>query len=271
MLYEITAGVDPLDSTSLTAPVSINPGIWNRQDLKGIRVGVPSSYFREGLDKGVEREVRAAIETMRSLGAEIIDVELPNSDYGLAVYYIIMAAEASTNLARYDGIRFGHTSNAPENIARNRSGGFGPEPTRRIMLGSFVLSSGFYDAYYKRASLVRELIRDDFKKAFEKVDVIVGPVLPSVAWKIGEKINDPLKMYLADVYTVPPSLAGIPGLSLPIGFATPEDGSGDTVELPVGLHMLAGHLCEERLFEVAHVLEQALAPKLANKIPSILQ
>jgi aspartyl-tRNA(Asn)/glutamyl-tRNA(Gln) amidotransferase subunit A len=271
MLYEITAGVDPLDSTSLADPVSINPAIWDRKDLKGIRVGVPSSYFTEGLDHGVERVIRSSIETMRSLGAEIIDIELPNSHYGLAVYYIIMAAEASTNLARYDGIRFGHTSAAPENIARNRSEGFGPEPTRRIMLGSFVLSSGFYDAYYKRAALVRELIRDDFKKAFEQVDVIVGPVLPTVAWKIGEKVNDPLKMYLADVYTVPPSLAGIPGLSLPVGFAAPEDGSGDTIELPVGLHMLAAHLSEERLFEVAHVLEQALAPKLKNKIPDILK
>ena len=178
-----------------------------------------------------------------------------------------MAAEASTNLSRYDGIRFGHTSARPENIALNRSEGFGPEPTRRIILGSFVLSSGFYDAYYKRAALVRELIRDDFVQAFKQVDVIVGPVVPTVAWKIGEKVSDPLKMYLADIYTVPPSLAGIPGLSLPVGFAVPEDGSGDTIELPVGLHMLAAHLGEEKLFEVAHVLEKALAPSLKSRIP----
>ena len=263
-LYEITAGKDPRDSTSLDAPTAIDPKIWDRKDLKGIKVGVPKEYFREGLDTGVEQQVRSAIEKMRNLGAEIVDIELPHSDYGLAVYYIIMAAEASTNLSRYDGIRFGHVSDTPANIAKNRAEGFGPEPTRRIMLGSFVLSSGFYDAYYKKASLIRELIREDFKKAFEKVDVIVGPVVPTVAWKVGEKISDPLKMYLADIYTVPPSLAGIPGLSLPVGFATPEDGSGDTVQLPVGLHMLAAHLGEERLFEVAHVLEQHLQTPLPN-------
>ncbi len=263
-LYEITAGHDERDSTSLTTPTTIDPSIWEKRDLTGIRVGVPREYFRAGLDTGVEKEIRKSIEAMRSLGAEIVDIELPHSDYGLAVYYIIMAAEASTNLSRYDGIRFGHVSDTPANIAKNRAEGFGPEPTRRIMLGSFVLSSGFYDAYYKKAALVRELIREDFKKAFEKVDVIVGPVVPTVAWKIGEKISDPLKMYLADIYTVPPSLAGIPGLSLPVGFATPEDGSGDTPSLPVGLHILADHLGEERLFQVAHVLEQHLQTPLPN-------
>jgi aspartyl-tRNA(Asn)/glutamyl-tRNA(Gln) amidotransferase subunit A len=179
-----------------------------------------------------------------------------------------MAAEASTNLSRYDGIRFGHISGDGADIAKNRAEGFGAEPTRRIMLGSFVLSSGFYDAYYKKASQVRELIRNDFKNAFKEVDVIVGPVVPTVAWKIGEKIEDPLKMYLADIYTVPPSLAGIPGLSLPVGFVQPEDGSGDTVELPVGLHMLAGHEQEETLFKVAHVLEQSLVQTIGAKQPS---
>jgi aspartyl-tRNA(Asn)/glutamyl-tRNA(Gln) amidotransferase subunit A len=137
------------------------------------------------------------------------------------------------------------------------------------MLGSFVLSSGFYDAYYKRASLVRELIRDDFKEAFKTVDVIVGPVVPTVAWKIGEKIEDPLKMYLADIYTVPPSLAGIPGLSLPIGFAKPEDESGEDCRLPVGLHMLAAHQNEETLFKIAHVLEQAIAPSISQHSPQL--
>ncbi len=233
LLYEVTAGLDPLDSTSLAASTQIDPKIWDTADLSGIRVGVPREYFREGLDAGVKREIEKAIAKMRDLGAVIIDITLPNSEYGLAVYYIIMAAEASTNLSRYDGVRFGHIAGDGADIAKNRSEGFGPEPTRRIMLGSFVLSSGFYDAYYKRAALVRELIRDDFKQVFQQVDVIVGPVVPTVAWKIGEKVEDPLKMYLADIYTVPPSLAGIPGLSLPIGFAAPEDGSGDTRELPV--------------------------------------
>jgi len=266
-LYEVTAGNDPMDSTSLTDPVSVDASIWDKKDLRGIRVGVPREYFREGLDAGVREQVEKAIVKMKSLGAEIVELTLPNSEYGLAVYYIVMAAEASTNLSRYDGIRFGHISGDGADIAKNRSEGFGPEPTRRIMLGSFVLSSGFYDAYYKRASLVRELIRDDFRQAFEKVDVIVGPVVPTVAWKIGEKVEDPLKMYLADIYTVPPSLAGIPGLSLPIGFTQPEDGSGDNVELPVGLHMLTGHLQEEKLFMVAHVLEQSLSEEMKNKEP----
>jgi aspartyl-tRNA(Asn)/glutamyl-tRNA(Gln) amidotransferase subunit A len=267
-IYEAMAGNDPMDSTSLDAPTAIDPGIWDRKDLKGVRVGVPKEYFRDGLDAGVREQVRNAIAKMEELGAEIVDITLPNSEYGIAVYYVIMAAEASTNLARYDGVRFGHISGDGADIAKNRAEGFGPEPTRRIMLGSFVLSSGFYDAYYKKASLVRELIRDDFLQAFEQVDVIVGPVVPTVAWKIGEKVEDPLKMYLADIYTVPPSLAGIPGLSLPIGFAKPEDGSGDAVELPVGLHMLAGHLQEEKLFMVAHVLEEAMAESLQGKQPN---
>jgi aspartyl-tRNA(Asn)/glutamyl-tRNA(Gln) amidotransferase subunit A len=268
-LYEITAGHDEHDSTSLAEPTNIDPTIWEKKDLTGVKVGVPKEYFREGLDTGVREQVEKAIAKMKSLGAEIVEITLPNSEYGLAVYYIIMAAEASTNLSRYDGVRFGHISGDGADIAKNRSEGFGPEPTRRIMLGSFVLSSGFYDAYYKRASLVRELIREDFRQAFEKVDVIVGPVVPTVAWKIGEKIEDPLKMYLADIYTVPPSLAGIPGLSLPVGFAKPEDGSGDTIELPVGLHMLAGHLQEEKLFQVAHVLEQALVQEIQKQQPNI--
>lgn len=268
-IYEAMAGNDVMDSTSLTAPTAIDPSIWVRKDLQGIRVGVPKEYFREGLDAGVRDQIQKAIAKMKELGAEIVDVTLPNSEYGIAVYYVIMAAEASTNLSRYDGVRFGHISGDGADIAKNRAEGFGPEPTRRIMLGSFVLSSGFYDAYYKKASLVRELIRDDFKQAFEKVDVIVGPVVPTVAWKIGEKVEDPLKMYLADIYTVPPSLAGIPGLSLPVGFSKPEDGSGDTVELPVGLHMLAGHLQEEKLFMVADVLERALAESLRDKHPKI--
>lgn len=268
-IYQVTAGHDEHDSTSLSDAVSIDPAIWNKKDLAGVRVGLPREYFREGLDAGVRIQVEKAIAKMKELGAEIVDITLPNSEYGLAVYYIIMAAEASTNLSRYDGVRFGHISGDGADIAKNRAEGFGPEPTRRIMLGSFVLSSGFYDAYYKRASLVRELIRDDFRQAFEKVDVIVGPVVPTVAWKIGEKVEDPLKMYLADIYTVPPSLAGIPGLSLPVGFAKPEDGSGDQVELPVGLHMLAGHLQEEKLFAIAHVLEGALSDEISSKQPQI--
>lgn len=172
-LYEITAGQDSKDSTSRPEPVKVDESIWNKTDLKGIKVGVPKEYFREGLDAGVRIEIEKAIDKLKELGAEIREVTLPNSEYGLAVYYIIMAAEASTNLSRYDGVRFGHIEGDGADIAKNRAAGFGPEPTRRIMLGSFVLSSGFYDAYYKKASLVRELIRNDFKAAFADVDVIV--------------------------------------------------------------------------------------------------
>lgn len=177
-----------------------------------------------------------------------------------------MPAEVSTNLSRYDGIRYGHTHTGPLDIAVNRSEGFGKEAQRRIMLGSFVLSSGFYDAYYRKASLVRELIRDDFTQAFKEVDVIVTPVAPSVAWKIGEKSNDPLKMYLEDIFTVPGSLAGLPGISIPVGYSLPEDGG--TVELPVGLQILGAPLGEERVFEVAHVLESAIKDSIQMRKPS---
>lgn len=266
-LYEIMAGYDAGDSTSLQEPTAIDPTIWNKKDLKGVKIGVPKEYFIEGIEKGVQKEIDASIAKLRELGAEIREVSLPHTEYGLAVYYIVMPAEVSTNLARYDGIRFGHTHGGGADVAMSRSEGFGKEAQRRIMLGSFVLSSGFYDAYYRRASLVRELIKDDFKKAFEEVDVIVTPTAPSVAWKIGEKVDDPLKMYLSDIFTVNGSLAGLPGLSLPVGYALPEDGG--TTELPVGLQILGPELGEEKVFEVAHVLEQAMKEYVNSKKPSM--
>ncbi|MDD5376937.1 MAG: Asp-tRNA(Asn)/Glu-tRNA(Gln) amidotransferase subunit GatA [Candidatus Gracilibacteria bacterium] len=266
-LYEIMAGYDAGDSTSLQEPTAINPAIWNRKDLKGMKIGVPKEYFIDGIEKGVQKEIDGAIARLRELGAEIIEVSLPHTEYGLAVYYIVMPAEVSTNLARYDGIRFGHTHGGGADIAMSRSEGFGKEAQRRIMLGSFVLSSGFYDAYYRRASLVRELIKDDFKKAFEEVDIIVTPTAPSVAWKIGEKVDDPLKMYLSDIFTVNGSLAGLPGLSLPVGYALPEDGG--TIELPVGIQILGPSLGEEKVFEAAHVLEQAMKEYVNSKKPDI--
>lgn len=182
-------------------------------------------------------------------------MSLPNTEYCLAVYYIVMAAEASTNLARYDGIRYGHSSETGMDIARNRSEGFGIEAKRRIMMGSFVLSAGFYDAYYRKASLVRELVRRDFAEAFAQVDVIATPVAPTVAWRFGATGDDPVKMYLEDVFTVPASLAGLPALSLPVGYALPEDGGA--VEMPVGLQIIGPRLGEEKVFSVAHVLEMA--------------
>lgn len=232
-----------------------------------MKIGVPKEYFIDGIEKGVQKEIDASIAKLRELGAEIREISLPHTEYGLAVYYIVMPAEVSTNLARYDGIRFGHTHGGGSDIAMSRSEGFGKEAQRRIMLGAFVLSSGFYDAYYRRASLVRELIKDDFKKAFEEVDVIVTPTAPSVAWRIGEKVDDPLKMYLSDVFTVNASLAGLPGLSLPVGYTLPEDGG--TTELPVGLQILGKELGEEKVFEVAHVLEQAIKTSVQSKKPTI--
>lgn len=226
---------------------------------------MPKEYFLDGIAPGVRREIDRAIEQLKSLGAEIREVSLPHTEYALAAYYIIVPAEASTNLARYDGIRFGHSAQGATDIAINRSEGFSKEVQRRIMLGSFVLSSGFYDAYYRKASLVRELIRDDFRKAFTEVDVLVTPVSPTVAWKLGEKNEDPLKEYLSDVCTVPSSLAGLPGLSLPVGYALPEDGV--TTEMPVGLQILGPALGEEKIFEVAHVLEQSMKEYVGSKKP----
>jgi aspartyl-tRNA(Asn)/glutamyl-tRNA(Gln) amidotransferase subunit A len=207
------------------------------KDLNGIRVGVPKEYFGEGLDKGVEKVIRNSIKKLEELGAEVVEISLPHTEYGVAVYYIIMSSEVSSNLARFDGIRFG----------KDRSH-FGAEPKRRIMLGTYALSSGYYDAYFTQASKVRTLIKQDFDKAFERVDVIVGPVSPTVAWNIGEKVNDPLKMYLSDAYTIPANLAGICGLSIPAGFSE---------GLPVGLQILGKQFDEAAIFKVGHAYEQA--------------
>ena len=265
-LYSLMAGHDPLDATSLSDDTTLPEDTWTRSDLRGIRVGVPREYFGDGMEEGVRATILASIETMRRLGAEIVDISLPMSEHGVSVYYIVNCAEVSTNLARYDGIRYGHAHEGGMDIARNRAEGFGAEAKRRILLGSFVLSSGFYDAYYRRAALVRERIREDFREAFTQVDVIVGPVSPSVAWKIGAKIDDPLAMYLADIFTVTPSLAGIPGLSLPVGYAAaPDDGT----MLPVGLHILGPRLGEAKVLSVAHVLEQALADTVRARRPSL--
>lgn len=266
-LYEITAGEDPLDATSLKESPKIDANIWNKKDLKGVKVGIPKEYFIDGIDIGVRKEIESSITKLRELWAEIIDISLPHTEYGISVYYIICPAEVSSNMARYDGIRYGHTESWALDIAKNRSAWLGPEIQRRSMVGSYVLSSGFYDAYYKRASDVRELIRDDFRKAFELVDVIVTPTAPTVAWKIGSKGDDPLKLYLEDVFTVPASLAGIPGLTIPVWYTSPED--DNSLELPVGLQILGPVLGEEKCLMVGHVLEGALKEKIASKKPKI--
>lgn len=235
-VLEWISGPDGFDSNCVEE--KFNPSTSSgSHTLEGVRVGVPKEYFGKGLDKVVEKTIKEAIKKMEELGAEIVEVELSHTEYAVATYYIVMASEVSSNLAKFTGIRFGKTRDK-----------FGPEPKRRIMLGSFALSSGYYDDYFAKAAKVRTLIKKDFEQAFEKVDVIVGPVSPTVAWNLGEKINDPLKMYLSDVYTIPASLAGIPGVSVPCGFSE---------GMPVGLQILGKYLDEETILNVGEVYEQA--------------
>jgi len=267
MLYTVTAGKDDHDMTSLDAPIELDASIWDRHDLTGVRVWIPKEYFIDGIDPGVKREIHTAIEKLRELGAEIVDISLPHTEHGISVYYIICPAEVSSNLARYDGIRYGHKAEWAHDIANNRAEWLGSEVQRRSMVGSYVLSSGFYDAYYQKASRVRELIRDDFRRAYEQVDVIVTPTAPTVAWKIGEKWDDPLALYLEDVFTVPASLAGLPGLVVPVGYASPKDDA--SIDLPVGLQILGPVLGEEKCFMVGHVLEQAMKEKVDAKKPKV--
>jgi aspartyl-tRNA(Asn)/glutamyl-tRNA(Gln) amidotransferase subunit A len=222
--------------------------------LSGIRVGVPREYFVPGLQSEVAEAVRAAIEVMRALGAQVREVSLPHTDYSLPVYYLIAPAEASANLARYDGVRYGLRMDAPdggmwETYRQTRGAGFGSEVKRRIMLGTYALSAGYYDAYYLKAQQVRTLIKADFDAAFLEVDVIVCPVAPTTAFKIGEKADDPLQMYLSDVFTLSCNLAGICGISLPCGF----DGNG----LPIGLQIMGPAFGEEAILRAAYAYEQA--------------
>nr|MDD3720166.1 Asp-tRNA(Asn)/Glu-tRNA(Gln) amidotransferase subunit GatA [Candidatus Gracilibacteria bacterium] len=259
ILYEIMNGEDPLENTTIKGKDKINPEIWNTKDLKGVKLGVPKEYFEEGLDKNVRDTIELAINEYKNLGAEIVEISLPMTKYAISTYYILMPAEVSTNLARLDGIRYGHVSelsheNLEEFYINNRGEGLGAEAQRRIILGSYVLSAGFYDAYYKKATQIRTLIIKDFKEAFEKVDAIICPTSPNVAWKLGEKTDDPLKMYLADAYTIPASLAGLPGITIPCGFAKSED--GENKELPVGIQILTPFMEEEKLFKIAYTYEQ---------------
>jgi len=255
LLLNVISGRDPQDSTSLNEPVPDYTAGLGR-DLKGVRLGMPREYFIEGVDPQVDTAVRAAIKHYESLGAEIVEVSLPNTEHAVGVYYIIATAEASANLARFDGVRYGHraadATGLLDHYGRTREEGFGPEVKRRIILGTYVLSSGYYDAYYLRAQKVRTLIRDDFTRAFEKCDAIIGPTSPEVAFKAGDRSDDPLKMYLADIFTIATNLAGICGLSLPCGFAEVEG-----KKLPVGLQLLAKPFAEAQLLQIAHAYEQS--------------
>ena len=255
LIMNAIAGYDPQDSTALDEPPpDYDARLGN--DLRGLRLGLPKEYMTEGIDPQVKVATDAAVKQMNSLGAEIVDVSLPATDYAIAVYYILATAEASANLARFDGVRYGYRTEDAKDLldlyGRTREEAFGPEVKRRIILGTYVLSSGYYDAYYLRAQKVRELIRQDFAKAFEKVDALISPTSPVPAFKLGERVADPLQMYLADIFTIAANLAGICGISVPCGFA-----EVDGHRLPIGLQLLGNALDEARILQIAHAYEQS--------------
>jgi aspartyl-tRNA(Asn)/glutamyl-tRNA(Gln) amidotransferase subunit A len=250
-ILQVIAGPDPLDSTTLPAPVpDYVAGL--QGGVKGLKIGLPREYFGEGLEPDVENAVMGAVAFLQSLGAEVVDITLPHTKYGLATYYIIATSEASANLARFDGVRFGprvDKGDLLETYKATRSAGFGDEVKRRIMLGTYALSAGYYDAWYGKAQAVRTLIKRDYEQAFQEVDVLCAPITPTTAFKFGDHTADPLAMYLADVMTITANLAGICGLSVPCGF--------DRQGLPIGLQILGPSLAEDRIMRVAHTYEQA--------------
>jgi len=265
MLLNGMVGFDPKDSTSLTPELGgvtedftrllgqPRAGASASQPLAGLRIGLPREYFGKGLSADVEQAVRAALAEYEKLGATLVDVTLPKTELSIPVYYVIAPAEASSNLSRFDGVRYGHRAAEYRDLLdmykKSRAEGFGPEVKRRIMVGTYVLSHGYYDAYYLQAQKIRRIIADDFQRAFGQCDVIMGPVAPSVAWKLGEKTADPVQMYLADIFTLSTSLAGLPGMSVPAGF-----GEGN---MPVGMQIIGNYFDEARLLQVAHAFQQA--------------
>jgi aspartyl-tRNA(Asn)/glutamyl-tRNA(Gln) amidotransferase subunit A len=253
LILEVIAGADPMDSTAVDVPVPDYRAALGR-GIEGVRVGVPAEYFIDGMDPEVERAVREAITTLEKLGARTEPVSLPHTEYGLAAYYVIAPAEASSNLARYDGVKYGlRVSGARDLIdmySKTRAAGFGNEVKRRVMLGTYVLSAGYYDAYYGQAQKVRTLVRRDFEQAFARVDLIVAPTTPGVAFKMGEK-EDPLQMYLNDIFTIPVNLAGLPGVSIPGGFTQ--------TGLPIGLQLIGRAFDEATLLRAAHAYQQVTA------------
>ena len=260
ILLGTMAGFDTRDSTSIDQAVpdytaSLNDGI------KSLKIGLPKEYFNEGLDAEVGKAVEAAIAEYKKLGAKIVDISLPNSHLAVPAYYVVAPAECSSNLSRFDGVRFGHRCGTPKDLEdlykRSRGEGFGPEVKRRIMIGTYALSAGYYDAYYLKAQKVRRLISEDFKQAFEKVDVIMGPTSPTAAFKLGEKKDDPITMYLSDIYTIAVNLAGLPGMSIPAGFVK---------QMPVGLQIIGNYFDEARLINVAHQYQQVT--DWHNRIPA---
>ena len=251
LVTECIAGRDELDSTSSARPVPHYVEACGR-DIRGLRIGVPREYFIDGMEPAVASSVRAAIDQLVSLGAEAVEVSLPHTEYGLSTYYVIMPCEVSANLARFDGIRYGVPKPGDtmwDAYSNTRGAGFGSEVKRRIMLGTYALSAGYAEAYYVQAQKVRTLIRDDFAKAFEQVDAIVGPASPTTAFPLGAKLDDPVQMYLSDVFTLPASLAGLPGITIPCGF--------DEQSKPIGLQLIGRHWEEETLFALSYAFEQS--------------
>ena len=250
LLLQAMAGFDAKDSTCVDQPLDDYLAALS-QPLAGLRIGLPREYFGAGLDARIGEKVMAVVEALKKLGATVKDISLPNMQHAIPAYYVIAPAEASSNLSRFDGVRFGYRCENPQNLEdlykRSRGEGFGAEVKRRIMVGTYALSAGYYDAYYLKAQKIRRLIKNDFVRAFEEVDVILGPTTPNPAWKLGEKNSDPVSAYLEDIYTITANLAGIPGLSMPAGFV---DG------LPVGVQLLGNYFQEGRLLNVAHQYQQ---------------
>ncbi len=267
ILLGYISGYDPSDSTSVDSAVP-DYRQWLKQDVRGLRIGIPREYMQEGLDPEVQQAVSRAVSVLREQGAEIKEISLPHTSYAVAVYYLIAPAEASSNLARYDGVQYGfraqNASNLREMYEMTRSEGFGAEVKRRIMLGTYALSAGYYDAYYKKASQVRTLIRQDFEQAFTECDLIAAPTAPTTAFGIGEKIDDPLSMYLGDIFTIPLNLAGLPGISVPCGMSS--------AGLPIGLQIIGNLFEEAHIVQCAYCFEQntdwhTRKPPLAEKPP----
>ncbi len=250
-VLQIISGRDPQDSTSTTAPVP-DYRAETEKPVKGLRIGIPTEYFGAGMDDGVRKKIEAGIELFKKLGCKLLDIHMPHTDYAIATYYIIATAEASSNLARYDGVRYGLRVEGDSLLSmyrKTRGAGFGAEVKRRIMLGTYVLSAGYYDDYYLKGQKVRALIAQDFQDAFTKVDAIVTPTSPVPAFRLGERTSDPLQMYLADIYTVTGSLAGVPGISIPCGKVCGK--------LPVGLQIFGPAFGEARVLQLAHAFERA--------------
>lgn len=265
LLHSVIAGYDPMDSTSINSPVPDVIAAAKRGDIKGMKVGVVKELGGEGYQAGVRSRFEESVALIESLGAEVVEVSCPSFPAALAAYYLILPSEASSNLAKFDGIRFGNrvgddgTKSVEQVMSETRAAGFGPEVIRRIILGTYALSAGYYDAYYGQAQKVRTLIKQDFDAAFAKVDVLISPTAPTTAFKIGEKLDDPLAMYLNDVATIPVNMAGLPGMSLPIGLA-PED------NLPVGLQIIAPAMADDRLYNVGAAIERELLAKWGGPI-----